>query len=188
MYKVFKSSLKSMELFMKSFVKEGYKVIDATLGNGYDSLKLCELVGSSGKVYSFDIQKEAIENSKKKLQDYRNIKLILDSHENLSKYIEEKIDFIIYNLGYLPGGDKTITTKASTTIESLKVAFKLLADNGVIGIVVYPGHKTGNEELKEIDIFLRGIDQRQFSVVKFDYINQINNPPVLYFIEKNKER
>lgn len=131
-------------------VKEDDYAIDATLGNGYDTLFLASIL-KKGQVISFDIQKRAINNSKKLLQDSKNVTLIWDSHENINKLkLVKKPKVILFNLGYLPGGDKLITTKAKTTIKALQASLQVLEDNGLLLVVIYPGHKEGKKEEKEI--------------------------------------
>lgn len=174
---------------MKKYVKDGDIVLDCTIGNGNDTLLLAELVGPTGKVYGFDIQEIAIENTKKLLETNSlngNINLFLDSHEYIDKYIHEYLDLIIYNLGYLPGGDKSIKTNSITTIKSIKKSLALLKDNGILIIIVYPGHPGGIEEKLSLDKLFSKLDQKEFNVLKHEFINQINHPPILYLIEKSK--
>ena len=101
------------KLFWKEHINDRDIVLDATLGNGNDSLFLSKLVGSKGKVYSMDIQKKALDMTREKMDSsMSNINLILDSHENLDKYIKEKLSLVVFNLGYLPGENNEITTKS----------------------------------------------------------------------------
>ncbi|HZK33542.1 MAG TPA: class I SAM-dependent methyltransferase [Tissierellaceae bacterium] len=170
-------------------VDEGSSVLDCTVGNGNDTVYLADLVGDSGKVYGFDIQNQALENTLKKLinQNIENrVKLIKDSHENIDLYIEEKLDLIIYNLGYLPGGDKNIKTNKESTLISINKALNLLNRNGIILITCYTGHVGGLEEKNGVENLLKALDQRKYNVLKYDFINQINSPPILYGVEKNK--
>lgn len=169
-------------------VKQGNVVLDCTVGNGNDTVILAELVGPEGIVYGFDIQDLAIERTKNNLIEKNlidRVKLIKDSHKNIDNYIEEKLDFIIYNLGYLPKGNKTIKTKKESTILSIKKALELLNKSGIILITVYLGHEGGIEEKEGIEQLLSSLNQKEFNVLKFDFINQINNPPVLYGVEKS---
>jgi len=186
-YEKIVNTIKISRDFILNFVKEGQVVLDCTVGNGNDTLLLARCVGPQGKVYGFDIQKEAIESTKEKLAcenlDNRVI-LILDGHENIDIHINEKLDFIIYNLGYLPGSDKSIITKKETTLISLKKALEMLKENGLLLITCYTGHKGGLEEKDAVENFLVNLDQKKFNVLKYEFINQKNNPPVLYAIEK----
>lgn len=171
----------------KAKIEEGDIVIDATMGNGNDTALLCELVGEEGKVYAFDIQKKAIESTKKRIKklNFENrSELIHDGHENIDKYVDEKVKLIIYNLGYLPCEDHKITTKSDTTIKSVKKGLDLLDQNSVILIIIYPGHESGMLEKIAIEDFTEGINQKEFNVVNIKFTNQINNPPELICIEK----
>ena len=157
--------------------------VDMTIGNGKDTLFLCNLAKF---VYGFDIQQCAIENTTNYLNEncVNNYKLFLSSHENINLYINEKIKAFIYNLGYLPTGDKSIATCFDSTINSLKKSFELLDEKGVIVLVVYPGHKQGEIESLEVEKYVQTIPQKEYDVVKYQFINQINNPPYVIVIER----
>ena len=157
--------------------------VDMTIGNGNDTLTLANYASF---VYGFDIQQEAIDNTNKLLKDNNitNYQLFLDSHENIDKYIDKKIKLFIYNLGYLPKGDKKITTKSSSTINSLIKALKMLDNKGIIIIVIYTGHDEGKNEEIAINDYVRNLDQKMYEVVLYKFINQINNPPYVIMIEK----
>ncbi|QQY80644.1 class I SAM-dependent methyltransferase [Keratinibaculum paraultunense] len=186
-FKHFINPVETVKKIMYYYVKEGYIALDCTVGNGKDTLRLAKLVGKNGKVYGFDIQGEAINNTKNKLKELgleQNVILINDGHENINKYIHENLDFIVYNLGYLPGGDKNIKTQPTTTIKSLKKALPLLNNNGLLLITCYVGHDGGKEEQEIVEIFLKSLDQKMYNVLQFKFINQRNNPPILYGVEK----
>jgi len=175
------------KLFMKRIVSQGDIVVDATVGNGNDTLFLAELVGQKGKVYGFDIQKKALEKANQRIKKNGlndRVKLIQDGHENIDKYIDTKVKGIMYNLGYLPGENKIITTKAYTTIISIGKALELLDKGGGISICIYTGHEEGAKECVEIINYLEKIDQSDYNIVKLEFINQKNNPPKLVLIEK----
>lgn len=177
-------------LYLEQVIKEGDIVIDATMGNGYDTKYLAQKVGDSGFVYSFDIQEAAIKSTQKKLvkenlQD--RVKLILDGHENMNKYIDGKVSCVLFNLGYLPRCEHMIITKPNTTIKAIKHSLSLLKPHGVISIAIYTGHPGGMEEKNSVYEFVKSLDQREFNVLECGFINQINNPPQLVLIEKKKE-
>lgn len=186
-YKTVINAVSICKDIINRYIKEGSIVLDATVGNGNDTLDLARLVTDKGKVYGFDIQSIAIENTKSLLiqnQLEDRVILINDSHENIDKYIFKPLDFALYNLGYLPKGDKEIKTRPSSTVISVDKTLKLLKDNGILLIVSYIGHPGGLEEMKALEGYLKDLDQKQFSVLKNEFINQVNLPPLLYIIEK----
>jgi threonine dehydrogenase-like Zn-dependent dehydrogenase len=139
-------------------------------------------------VFSFDIQKCALESTEKKLMNrqLRNrVELINDGHQNLKNYIYEPVKAVMFNLGYLPGGDHSVGTRGITTIEAIKSSMELITVRGIISIVVYYGGDSGFEEKNEVMEFIGTIDCKQFTVMKTDFVNQINCPPILICIEKN---
>lgn len=187
MYKYFTNATTIASTIINNKVKNGDIVIDATIGNGKDTVLLARLVGDNGKVYGFDIQKIAIDLTQNALQEnnlLRRVILINDSHENIDNYISKKVDLVVFNLGYLPKGNHNIVTKSTTTIIALSKSIDLLNNKGLILITTYPGHAEGKKENEEIAIFLSKLNQKEFSVLKFEFMNQINNPPILYGIEK----
>ncbi|NMB96096.1 MAG: methyltransferase domain-containing protein [Clostridiaceae bacterium] len=188
---ILKNALMMSHDYIKRIVEPGDIVIDATAGNGNDTLMLANLVGESGKVYSFDIQEKAIKNTYKKLSDAgveNRVTLIMDGHQNMDKYVSEKgrVKAVMFNLGYLPGGDHNISTKPSTTIDAIKKAMNIITTGGLISIVVYYGGDTGFEERDRVMQFIETINSKEFVAMKTCYVNQINCPPFLICIEKLK--
>lgn len=182
-----KNSLGQSHEIMARMVREGDTVVDATAGNGNDTVLLAQLAGPAGKVFSFDIQEKALEKTREKLQAAgleSRVTLILDGHQNMDRYIQEPVRMIMFNLGYLPGGDHSIGTRAPTTQEALEKAMKLLQVNGVISVVIYYGGDSGFEEKDALMDYIRQIDNRQFTVMKTEFVNQVNCPPILVCIEK----
>ena len=188
------SSIKRVTTFvqytLQGKIKEGSIAIDATMGNGSDTLFLADLIGSTGKIFSFDIQCIALENTKKKIDDNNmndyDIKLINDSHENITSYVTESIDVAMFNLGYLPKGDHSIITNPDSTIKGILSALTLLKKGGIISIVIYYGHYGGKKEKEEVLNFLNTLSNEEVTIMKCDYINHYNDPPIVIFIEKNK--
>ncbi|MGL4989977.1 MAG: tRNA (mnm(5)s(2)U34)-methyltransferase [Sarcina sp.] len=153
--------------------------IDATLGNGHDT---DFLIKHFKKVIAFDIQEQAVIAYKNK--NIENVDVVLDSHSNFDKYISENVDCIVYNLGYLPGANKHITTKTSSTIESINKGLELLGENGLIFIAMYPGHDEGAKEKASIINLAKELNTKKFGVMYQEFINRPNNPPCLLVIEK----
>ncbi|MBO5589376.1 MAG: class I SAM-dependent methyltransferase, partial [Anaerovibrio sp.] len=111
---------------------------------------------------------------------------VLDSHENISQVVDEKLDLVVFNLGYLPGGDHSITTVPKVTVKAVENSMKQLAVNGVISIMVYPGHPAGKEEGVRLMILLEELPKEEYSVVKCQLTNHDSTAPYLYLIEKVK--
>ncbi|MFD3157140.1 tRNA (mnm(5)s(2)U34)-methyltransferase [Haloimpatiens sp. FM7330] len=154
--------------------------VDATLGNGHDTDFLKQLFS---KVYSFDIQKEAVENYKNK-ENNKNVVVIHDSHEFLNKYVKEEIDCVIYNLGYLPGANKNITTLSESTVKSVKQSLELLDTNGIIALCIYWGHDEGKKEKDSVINLVKQLPKNKYGVIMHTFLNRNNNPPILIVIEK----
>ena len=159
--------------------------VDMTIGNGHDTLFLCK---HSKFVYGFDIQDVAINQTRLLLENNQinNFQLINDNFCNINNYINNKVDAFIYNLGYLPNGNKNITTLAKDTLKSLKKSLKLLNNNGIIVIVIYTGHSEGKIENQKLQHFAKKLDQKEYDVITYKFINQINNPPYVLAIERRK--
>lgn len=181
-----KKVLEFAHFLIKENLKNNDNSIDMTVGNGNDTLYLAAI---SNHVYGFDIQQIAIDNTNKRLNanNVNNVSLYLDSHTNVDKYNLTDIGAVIFNLGYLPTGDKNITTNYKTTLEALNKALQILKVNGICVLVIYPGHQPGLEESNAILEFSKSLNQKQYSVLKYDFINQINNPPYLIAIQKIKD-
>ncbi len=168
-------------------IGEGDRAIDATAGNGHDTVFLAEQVGASGHVYSFDIQPEALENTFNRLKQKnleKRVTLFRESHEHLQLHVPDRVAVIMYNLGYLPGRDRQITTMYDTTIASLRQALKMLLPGGLISIVFYPGHREGAEEKNRIIPFCRHLDSGQHVVLYNRLLNRGHSPPELVLIQK----
>ena len=164
-------------------------VIDATCGNGKDSLFLANLV-KKGRLFCYDIQKESIDKTTSFLKEnsinLEKVTFFNDSHETFSKIPHlSKIKLIIYNLGYLPGGDKTITTKKKSTLSSIKEALELIIPLGAISISIYSGHKEGAVEKTAIFKLLEALDKKKFIIATHQWETK-NNAPCLVWITKIK--
>jgi len=166
--------------------QDNLNLVDATCGNGFDTLFLCNIAGKTGHVTGFDIQREAIERTNdllKRDMDYTNYRLINDSHEFISKYISS-LDVCIFNLGYLPQFDKKIKTDGDTTVAAINNLIPLLNKNGRIYITAYITHDTGEEYMK-ISEFLTSLNNSEYNVLHIRLINKSNSPPEIFIVEKN---
>jgi len=169
--------------FIQQQVKPGDLCIDATMGNGNDTLLLCQLAGPSGHCTAFDIQETALSHTKS-LLDAKGIPdssytLLLKSHESIRTYAQpESVSCIVFNLGYLPAGDHTLATKPASTLIGIRQGLSLLKPGGLMTVCIYSGGDSGFEERDAVLEYLKGLDPRQFLVIVSQYYNRPKNPPV----------
>ncbi|MFQ9321520.1 tRNA (mnm(5)s(2)U34)-methyltransferase [Enterococcus durans] len=174
---------------LEEILQPGDHVIDATMGNGYDTVFMAEKIGKTGHVYSFDVQKEALLSTKSKLTEQDLLdrtSLFLQGHETLGTVVDEAqpIKAGIFNLGYLPKSDKSVITLPETTRTAMEEILKRLVPRGRMILVVYYGHEGGEKELDMVQDYCQSLPQEKYNVLKYQFINQKNNPPILYCVEK----
>lgn len=176
---------------LEKAVSLGDIVVDATLGNGHDTLLLANLVGPAGRVYGFDIQEDAVFNTKTRLMEHDladRATLFHAGHEyileNIPPVHHGKITAAVFNLGYLPGGDKSIVTRPQTTISAIDQLLGLMAPEGIILLVIYHGHVEGAVERDYLLRYVKQLDQSMVHVLQYQFVNQKNNPPFIVAIEK----
>ncbi len=190
-FPLFSSHLDLAHMYWASIIRPEDSVIDATCGNGHDTLALARM-GPKG-LYALDIQAEALKNAKKLTNqlltalEWDKITWVLCSHEAFPCEIEENtIKCIVYNLGYLPGGDKSLTTQAETTLNSLKNALKLVQSGGCISLTCYPGHPEGAEEEQCLLEYASTLDPKIWSCCHHRWTNR-NKAPSLMIIQKRSD-
>ncbi len=179
--------LEMARLMVSACLNAGDPAVDATAGNGRDTVFLARLVGASGKVWAFDIQKRALANTARLLElenlSHR-VTLVESSHEELAHYVSDNLGAVMFNLGYLPGGDHSIITRPSTTLIALEMALNKLRPGGMATLVIYSGHTGGKEEEDALLHYAANLDQSEFIVLHYRMLNQVNAPPSLLAIEK----
>lgn len=175
---------------INGYINTGDIVIDATVGNGHDTLYLSQQVGPEGFVFGFDIQQKALDATQTRLINEKqsdNVKLCLGNHSNIDILLptehHRQIKTIVFNLGYLPGSDKSILTESKSTLTALNKSIKLLVKNGIISIIVYPGHPAGAIENNDILKWSKLLTSKEYSV---KIINSSEKPtaPKLFIIQK----
>ena len=168
-------------------VEPGDTVVDATMGNGHDTQMLCETVGPEGRVWAFDVQAQAVEETRNRLRaqglDGR-AELILSGHEHMAEYVKGPVKAVMFNLGWLPGGEHAVTTRWETTRTAVESALDLLAPMGVLVICAYPGHAEGEREKQELTAFLGGLDNRRYNVLHQRFLNAGPGAPECFVIQK----
>lgn len=175
-------------MVLRQFVRPGDATIDATCGNGNDTLLLAGLVGASGKVWAFDIQEDAIETTARRLTEAGNaglVELILGGHETMAQHVTVPVGAVVFNLGYLPGGDRAVVTHAETTISALDQAAKLLKPGGILAVTVYPGHDGGAREHLAVDDWATRCDQRAFHAWRMGQLNVPATAPYFIMVQKS---
>ncbi|SMG63823.1 rRNA methylase [methanotrophic bacterial endosymbiont of Bathymodiolus sp.] len=162
--------------------------IDATMGNGHDTLFLAK---HSLKVYAFDIQENAINATRTRLEKNNciaNVSLILAGHETMSQHInpEEKADAILFNLGYLPHADTSIITQEKNTITALNYAINLLGAKGILSILAYPGHTGGSNEMQAVIHWYERLNSSDFAITIIHSMHEKTNSPRLFTLQKSQ--
>ena len=168
--------------FLAQVITQEDIVIDATMGNGHDTLFLAKL---AKQVYAFDIQEQALEKTSQRLEEagLTNVELLLQGHETVDQFVKE-VKVAIFNLGYLPSADKSIITQPQTTLKALDKLCHMLVKGGRIAIMIYYGHEGGDIERDAVMDFASQLPQQEYTATIYRTLNQINNPPFLVMIEK----
>jgi SAM-dependent methyltransferase len=162
-------------------------VIDATCGNGHDTLLLAELVGSSGRVWAFDIQKKAVETTASRLADAGlsdTVALVHGGHETLAEHCSAPVNAVVFNLGYLPGGDRTVVTRPESTLAGLEQSLEIIGPGAVVIITLYPGHEGGEQERTALEARLVQLPPNGFHVWRMGQMNVPATAPYVILIQK----
>ena len=173
--------------FLRERVRAGDLVVDATCGNGQDTVLLAELAGETGRVLAFDLQESAIERTRERLKDAgldKRVELVLSGHERISEILSEPAKAFVFNLGYLPSGDRRIITTSGSTLSALGQARKLLQPSGLILISVYTGHDGGEEEWETVKGWCQALPPGEFNVWQSCQLNRGETAPFLVVVEK----
>ena len=168
----------------QKILHENDTAIDATAGNGHDTLILSRII-KTGKLYAIDIQQEALKKTKEKIEQanpgYDQIVYINASHAHFPSSIPlHSVRLIVYNLGYLPGGDKSLTTETQSTLESLENALDLLMPSGAISLMLYPGHEEGEREAKAVIAFAKDLSKIKYEVTHHTHPDNPKSPSLLW--------
>ncbi|HCV53996.1 MAG TPA: rRNA methyltransferase [Exiguobacterium sp.] len=175
---------------LESVIEPGDCVVDMTAGNGHDTQFLAECVGPEGRVLAFDVQAQAIEESTRRLDEagmLERVDLYHESHIHVGARLSNErrpVRAGVFNLGYLPGSDKSITTTGEETLEALDALLPVLALGGLVVLVVYHGHLEGKRERDAVLDYVTALDQQDYAVLQYRFLNQQNHPPFIIAIEK----
>ena len=170
---------------------DGARAVDATMGNGQDTLWLCQKVGEAGRVYAFDVQPEAVARTRQRLEDAgvaQRAELNCLGHERMAEVVPGPVDAVMFNLGWLPGAAHAVTTRTETTLLAVNAALGLLKPDGLLTVCVYPGHPEGTRELEALTHWAETLDPRCFDALLRRYMNQPNDPPQLIAVKRNRRK
>ncbi len=174
--------------FLRRHVRRGALCIDATAGRGRDTALLCRLAGPEGRVLAFDIQPDALEQTAALLAaEGLTAELHLASHADMADYAAaDSVDCVVFNFGRLPGGNPRIMTRAGSSVAAVDAALALLKPGGVMALALYYGGANGYEERDALLEFLRGVDERRYSVLCCDWRNRRGDPPIAVFLWRER--
>jgi hypothetical protein len=190
----FLSILSFAHQLVRDRLRPGDIAIDATMGNGHDTLFLAGLVGVTGRVYAFDVQQAALASTRARLAaagalDAR-CSLLLRDHAEMAEALPSdargSVGAVMFNLGYLPGGDHGVITEAGSTLRALEAGLSLLRGGGVLTAVIYPGHEGGDAEAAAVDAWVMTLSQERYPALSYRFLNQRNAPPYVVAVEKRK--
>ena len=159
--------LKQLEMahwMLKDIIKTNDVVVDATMGNGYDTQFLARTNATEKRLDDAGIKNQIFEKNLSKLLTEPSVNLVLSGHEKLSEYVKEPIKAAIFNLGYLPKTDKSVVTKADTTLTALDALTNQLVVGGRIAIMIYYGHEGGMEEKNAVIKWTSSLPQKDWEV------------------------
>jgi tRNA A58 N-methylase Trm61 len=176
------------QLLLRETLKPGDWVVDATVGNGHDTLWLADIVGPSGQVFGFDVQAAALVEARRRVEGLPQVTLFHAGHEHMSQHLpaqaKGRLAAVMFNLGFLPGADKAVITRTETTMAALHQVLDWLAVGGQITVVLYPGHSGGSDEASAVRSWAEGLTGR-FTAARFGWINTLRPGPELLIIERN---
>jgi SAM-dependent methyltransferase len=188
-FSLFSSHLDLAHQYWAKHLRPEDTAIDATCGNGRDTLALAKLL-PRGRLIGLDIQPQALENTKALLKKnlppeaLDKISLFQQSHTDFP--VSRPVHLIVYNLGYLPGSNnKEFTTLEKSTLESLSNALEIIDLGGVISLTTYPGHAEGYKEHTACLNYLTNLNPKTWGICHHNWPNA-QNAPNLFLIQKSR--
>lgn len=188
-YPVLRGPVPLSHLLLRRFIQPGSRVIDATCGNGKDTLLLAELVGDTGHVWAFDVQQEALERTAQRLAEQnlqQQVSLLHVGHEQMQKLVEAPLQAVVFNLGWLPGAPREIVTTTATTLTALEASLQLLAPAGLVLITCYPGHEGGDLEAAAVQEWATTLSSCSYFVWRMGQLNVSSDAPFCLLIQDGR--
>ncbi len=176
---------------IRQVVRPGDVAIDATAGNGHDTRFLAELVGATGHVYAIDVQPEALRRTVALLNDavLAHVHLVHHDHAELKAFLPEphhgRIAAVMFNLGYLPGGDRLLATRTDSTLKAIRSALEILRPGGVLSVIAYPGHPGGADEANAVASQLGNLSPVEFETTQYSSASESASAPCLFVVTKH---
>lgn len=178
-----------LHVLLEKVITKGDCVIDATAGNGHDTVFLASAVGDEGKVIAIDIQSEAVESTRRRLCEMRldhRVDLHQASHADIGQLVAlGSVSVIVFNLGYLPGSDRSLITRSETTLKAMAASVVALKKGGVLAMVCYPDHAGGGDEASQVVAFLQGL--RNFRLAKYELLSTHRPAPFVLIAWKKSD-
>lgn len=185
----FQNAGKWTAALLEANLRPGDTVVDATMGNGHDTLYLAQKVGESGRVYAFDVQPQALRNTRVRLEQAGvadRVRLILASHDTMDEHVPGEPDAVVFNLGWLPGAEHSCTTQVETTLRAVNKAIRMIRKGGLVTVCVYPGHPEGTRELNALMAWASQLDDTRYDAFSCGYENLSAKPPRLIAVTRKK--
>lgn len=188
-YSLLRGPVALTHLLLRHYILPGSQLVDATCGNGKDTLLLADLVGEAGHIYAFDIQQEALARTAERLAEQgleQRVSLLQAGHERLSELVTAPVQAVVFNLGWLPGASREIATSTATTLTALEAALQLLAPAGLLLITCYPGHPGGDTEAAAVQEWAAGLSPRSYFVWRMGQLNVADTAPFCLVIQDGR--
>lgn len=170
-------------LLLDPVLKPGDQAIDATCGNGHDTLFLARCVGESGRVLAFDIQAPAIKTARQAMERQGVAEQVTFFHESHTRIPEraapESVAAAMFNLGYLPGADRSVITEASETLTALAATAQVLRPGGWVCVICYPGHEGGDDEGAAVERWMKTLTPLRWRVARYGMVGTLSPTPFL---------
>ena len=165
---------------LRPMIQQGDWVIDATAGNGHDTLFLASCVGPEGRVLAFDIQEAALASARSRVGDATQVEFFHESHANMATHAAAgSISVVMFNLGYLPGENHELTTQSGETLAALESAARLLKSGGVLSVICYPGHPAGATEALAVEAWMTALAAKGWRVARYGAVGTRRAAPFL---------
>lgn len=204
-------------------------MLDATVGNGHDTVFLAHLAGEGGLVLAVDRQEEALARTSALLREQgleRRTRLVCGDHADMAALLDRCLpqhyhadrpqgyglsasefpqsrnsaalprcdgaearlpwlNLAVFNLGFLPGGDKGVATRAVSTLAALDGVWPRLRPGGLLSVHAYVGHPGGADEAEAVGGWMRRLPWREVQVSACTQWNKPRNAETLWLAVKN---